>query len=140
MFWINEALGLGYNPLMIVGICVVGATLGTCTIRLCDDRIHQALEHHKKRHQKLADRIKIPPIKTPKFKHLSEWTERLLQKVHLSENPYTIGLIIALLTSSVLHDIFVVEIGRKKMSFPQFVASALVGKLILFAPLVFGRQ
>jgi len=126
LFWINEAIMAEEHFLHVLIVSVWGSVLGITSIWLL------RILYQKKI-------IQSRPQRSQKKKtHIHNFSQRITKKLSHTTNKWIIMACIIIGTASVIHDVFIVEIARKKVSFWEFFFAVVIGKTILYAPLIIG--
>jgi len=139
-YWIVALLlAQNYNPLILCIITIIPAALSSLMIRFFYWYVHKKIIAYKEKKDN-KDIISRIEHKIAKYIENKKKLSKINQKIksHLWANHWQLllFLITILAIDSAIPDFVIVWIVRKKLNFWLFIIAAIIGKTIVYAPVI----
>jgi len=128
---INRLLVVEISPFVILVLCMVAGAIGNVFLWYFDKEIHYLLDKKLKlkKHDHLFAKKKGP---------IRKISHKMWEKIQFIENKYILFWAVMCASFSFIPDFFIVEFSRSKLKLSVFIFAMFFGKLIVYAPLIWG--
>jgi len=140
-YWIIAfLLAQNYSPWLLCSITIIPAVLSSLMIRFFYWYVHKRILSYKEKNEN-KDVISRIENKIAKYIQNKKKLSKINQKIksHLWANHWQLLLFIITIVAidSAIPDFVVVWIVRKRLNFLLFMIAAIIGKAIVYAPVIF---
>jgi len=126
---INRLLIFSVDPFLILILCMFGGAVWNLLLWYFDEKIHN----------RLNKKLKIK--KEHNMLNKKKWTMRIVshklrEKLQMIQNKYIVFFWVMCASFTFIPDFFIADFSQKKMKMPVYVFAMFIGKIVVYAPLI----